>query len=73
MIDFERHCAEIVAQTAQLTAHLDDAGPDAQMWCPVDGGGSKQRIASSWLNAYAQINPRSTQTCACGDGVSVDR
>ena len=49
MIAFERHCAEIVAQTAQLTAYLDDADLDlpaptcpgwnvSQLFRHVDGG-----------------------------------
>jgi Mycothiol maleylpyruvate isomerase N-terminal domain len=48
-MNFERHCAEIVAQTAQLTGYLDDADLSLQVpTCPgwnasqlmrhVDGG-----------------------------------
>src|ERR1700728_929295 len=34
---------------------------------------SKQRTASSWLNAYAQVNPRSNHCCASADVVVTGR
>ena len=34
---------------------------------------SKQRIASSWLKAYAQTSPRSNQACASTESVSTGR
>ena len=34
-------CRESLTEAAeQLAATLTEAGPDAQMWCPVDGGGA---------------------------------
>jgi uncharacterized protein (TIGR03083 family) len=33
-------CASLTEAVAALAATLTGAGPDAQMWCPVDGGGS---------------------------------
>ena len=37
----QRWARDIVAtRAAALRATLTEAGPDAQMWCPVDGGGS---------------------------------
>jgi uncharacterized protein (TIGR03083 family) len=33
-------CASLTEAAAALRATLAEAGPDAQMWCPVDGGGS---------------------------------
>ena len=32
--------ASLTEAAAALTSTLTEAGPDAQMWCPVDGGGS---------------------------------
>jgi uncharacterized protein (TIGR03083 family) len=32
--------ASLTEAATALTATLTEAGPDAQMWCPVDGGGS---------------------------------
>ena len=32
--------ASLADAAGALAATLTDAGPDAQMWCPVDGGGS---------------------------------
>ena len=32
--------ASLTEAAAALAATLTEAGPDAQMWCPVDGGGS---------------------------------
>jgi uncharacterized protein (TIGR03083 family) len=33
-------CASLTEAAAALRATLAEAGPEAQMWCPVDGGGS---------------------------------
>jgi uncharacterized protein (TIGR03083 family) len=33
-------CASLTEAAAALAATLTDAGPAAQMWCPVEGGGS---------------------------------
>ena len=35
-----RLSASLTEAAAALTSTLTEAGPDAQMWCPVDGGGS---------------------------------
>jgi uncharacterized protein (TIGR03083 family) len=38
--DADELSASLTEAAAALKATLTDAGPDAQMWCPVDGGGS---------------------------------
>jgi uncharacterized protein (TIGR03083 family) len=38
--DPDNLAASLIEAAAALVATLTEAGPDAQMWCPIDGGGS---------------------------------
>ena len=61
-------CLVVVRSDAYATPHRAIARSGSS-----SNARSKQRIASSWLNAYDQISPRSHHTCACDDGVSIGR
>ena len=67
MMDFERHCAEIVAQTAALTGYLDGADLRRPVpTCPGWNASQLMRHVDGGLRWAAEIVAHSRDDAAAG-------